>query len=216
MHRQAHFVAAGIEVQIEFAGIEDRYKSRVVGFESGRFLILKTPAGLSGADERGFLAAGAELVARYLLGGTVWGFRTRILRQVNDDLGLLFVEYPEQMENYDLRHAKRVETRIPCKLRQGETEVDGLVLDLSETGARVVCRLPQELRWDPGSEIELEFPTLVSNGPTVLTSLVRSVREMGGRCTLGLQFQDSDKKWRAQIEEYLKTIREFTLDEAAD
>jgi len=216
MPHTPRFISLGTEVQLEFEGIEDRYRSRVVGVEPEEFIILRKPAALSPVLFRRSLTPGAGITVRYFFGGSVWGFRTRLLQKVTGLVQLILVRYPKQIENYDLRQAERVETHIPCRISQDEASVEGVVNDLSETGACVMYRSEVEVGRIPGCEVKLEIPILGTATPALIGAVVRKVQETGGRCTLGLQFIEGQEEAQTAIRNYLAKLREFLADESAD
>lgn len=209
MSRRGKFIGLGTEVRIQIPGMEERYRSRVVGLDPGRFIILTKPVTLSPAVVKTSLIPGSELLVRYLYDGTVWGFKSRLIQVLSGNVQVIFVEYPQDIENYELRRAERVETYLPCRLAQGEQAVDGLVLDLSEAGARVSYKSDLEIGRNPGCEVQIQIPALKCGDSALLAGVVRTVRERGGRWILGRQFSEGQDEMRQKVREYLERLRDF-------
>ncbi|GAB4241169.1 MAG: hypothetical protein Kow00109_16480 [Acidobacteriota bacterium] len=215
MARRGKFISLGTEVRIQIPGMEDRYRSRVVGLDPGRFIILTKPVALSPAIVQTSLVPGSELLVRYLYDGTVWGFRSRLIQVLSGNVQVIFVEYPEEIENYELRKAERIETYLPCRLSQGDIAVDAILLDLSEAGARVSYKSDLEIGRNPGCEVQLQIPALKCGDTALLAGVVRTVREREGRWVLGLQFSEGQDEMRQKVREYLDRLRDFLDPEEA-
>jgi hypothetical protein len=83
------------------------------------------------------------------------------------------------------RVAPRYIVRIPVILRAGTSELDGVIVDVSDSGARVECR---SLQLAPGSSVALELRFLRTSDPIAM--LAKFVRETPAGCAL--RFVDPD------------------------
>ena len=83
------------------------------------------------------------------------------------------------------RVAPRYIVRIPTVLRVGTTEVEGTIVDVSDSGARVECAA---LRLAPGSSVALELRWLKTKEQIAI--LAKFVRETPMGCAL--RFVDPD------------------------
>jgi hypothetical protein len=83
------------------------------------------------------------------------------------------------------RVAPRYIVRIPTVLRVGTTEVEGTIVDVSDSGARVECAA---LRLAPGSSVALELRWLKTKEQIAI--LAKFVRETPAGCAL--RFVDPD------------------------
>jgi PilZ domain len=83
------------------------------------------------------------------------------------------------------RVAPRYIVRIPVLLRVGSTELDGSIVDISDSGARIECRPP---RLAPGTSVALELRWF--EGSDRVGMLAKFVRETPAGCAL--RFVDPD------------------------
>jgi hypothetical protein len=83
------------------------------------------------------------------------------------------------------RVAPRYIVRIPVVLRVGTSEIDGAIVDVSDSGARVECK---SFRVAPGSSVSLELRWLKTSDP--IGMLAKFVRETPAGCAL--RFVDPD------------------------
>ena len=83
------------------------------------------------------------------------------------------------------RVAPRYIVRIPVLLRVGSTELDGNIVDVSDSGARIECKAP---RLAPGTSVALELRWF--EGSDRVGMLAKFVRETPAGCAL--RFVDPD------------------------
>ena len=83
------------------------------------------------------------------------------------------------------RVAPRYIVRIPVVLRMGTNEVDGSLVDISDSGVRVECK---QLRLAPGTSLSLELRWFKTPEPIMM--LAKFVRETPAGCAL--RFVDPD------------------------
>jgi len=108
-------------------GRERKLSCQLVGWQEGQFLLLTQPQEGTAAAQ---LASGEKVVLRYVLGGEVFGLRTQVIRLQYQPVPLLFVTFPNEIENVPLRAATRVSVRLP-------TVVSWLPSDLPPSGVDV-------------------------------------------------------------------------------
>lgn len=169
-----------------------RLNVRLLGSVAGSYIALRDlPARYGNMDFT--LHYGEQVVVRYLHEGTVVGFRSYVLNMVKEPERLLFIAYPNEVQEYALRRANRIKCTLPCQLFvQGEQHA-AVVADLSETGCQcVVRRLPER---DLGSGealqdemVEIEAPGL-DGGLLQLQGVVRRVVADAQFIRLGIQFE---------------------------
>jgi c-di-GMP-binding flagellar brake protein YcgR len=205
------FISLGTDVSIEVEGVEERFKSRMIGVDRERFLILRTPVSIAAGLQQTNLGSGTGIIIRYLFHGTVWGFRSSVLETLGGDLGVLFVAFPKEVENYDLRSAQRVEARIPVRVIAEEETIEGMIVDLSATGARILVEAGQikDAAPSPSASVTLLARFDTSDEPTKLDCLVRSVQEDSSRTSLGVQYESPSPEAVASISTYIDRVMSF-------
>jgi len=117
-----------------------RLQAKVLGFLDGLSILAVMPGGaLLPVDLRG----GDEIAVRYLMGRSVCGFRTRVLRVCTLPFPYFHLEHPKEVQRMDVRQAERVQVAMPGKAHVGDAQTAVEIRDLSATGAMLSA--PQEL-----------------------------------------------------------------------
>jgi len=99
-------IELGNQITLEIRdGLE--LKTSLVGMEQDLCLIVRTP---TTTDTVHPFLPDTEIICRYLHSGFVYGFRSRVLHQMTDPFGFLFLSYPKSAESVSLRHDPRVDS----------------------------------------------------------------------------------------------------------
>jgi c-di-GMP-binding flagellar brake protein YcgR len=117
-----------------------RLQAKVLGFLDGHSILAVMPGGaLLPVD----LRAGDDIAVRYLMGRSVCGFRTRVLRVCTLPFPYFHLEFPKDVQRMDVRRAERVQVAMPGQVQAAGATVAVEIRDLSATGAMLSA--PQEL-----------------------------------------------------------------------
>jgi c-di-GMP-binding flagellar brake protein YcgR len=117
-----------------------RLQAKVLGFLDGHSILAVMPGGaLLPVD----LRAGDEIAVRYLMGRSVCGFRTRVLRVCTLPFPYFHLGFPKDVQRMDVRRAERVQVAMPGQVQAAGATVAVEIRDLSATGAMLSS--PQEL-----------------------------------------------------------------------
>lgn len=190
----SNWLAVGIEIFIQKELIRRKFCSKIIGWDLPNFIMMELPS-VNGVYVD--FSRSEIIVARYLFNGTAYGFKSTVIDLVKKPKPLLFVEFPETIEEVSLRKSPRYEVEILCKLamRNGEGEVNGLMMNLSKGGCGVhISR-------------EKEFPEDLGIGEIVYISFLLPPKLEIERCTayikrihrsdyieLGLEFDTVDQR----------------------
>lgn len=207
-----HFISLGTGLQIEFPGVEERFRSVLIGMEPDNYLIVRTPIAVSEGMARGHLLPGTVLIIRYLFEGVVWGFRSTILQTLTGRIRVLFVSYPDTVENHDLRRNNRIECLVPADADWEGRSFSGLITDMSEQGVRLVFHLersPGIEDWHPDVRarlgLRMQLPGSVQAVPAQVE--LRNLSRDGERILLGLRFVDLEDPARSLVYRFLEELR---------
>lgn len=177
-----------------------RLKLALVGYELGRYIILKYPKG-SMSEYRDVLTEGNVLIVRYLMEGNkgeCYAFRSTI-RSINQyPEKLLFIEYPKKIENRQLRLQQRTSIHLPAVIMLEEptdsesAEISGVISDISAKGCGFNFKTTSEktkvnkrdifVSLQNGLGEEIKIPARVCNS-----------RNEKGKVSVGIQFLDDGK-----------------------
>ncbi len=189
---QALDLPLGTRMLLNMAGTKENLSSELVGLQHFEYLILKMPL-VPGIRAR--LLNGEMVTLRYIAGGTIFGFKSQVLNHIVKPGFLLFVEYPDSMEQVDLRRHRRVNCLLPAAVHGRHGVHKCILLDLSEGGCKVSLELQRE---DPFRETAVDDMLVLQCGffgsegaaQTSLSCLVKSISMDGSRVQLGLKFAD--------------------------
>ena len=93
-------VEVGSQLVVSLEGVESRLNSTMVGWDTGKYLIITTPR-KQGIGSK--LFEGNSVIIRYIQSGIVFGFQSRILSTINNPVPLTFISYPTIVERRELR-----------------------------------------------------------------------------------------------------------------
>jgi hypothetical protein len=190
-------LAVGARIHLQPAGkpTADRYDVAVRGWDEGRFVLIDMPEG-KGAREA--FKVGTEWVARSILLGKAYGFKTEVTKTQFDPKPLVFLRYPDSIEALAIRKHRRVSTfaigSVSSVAADGEvgSSVECVVRDLSRGG----CLVEADVDLSVGDKVALTF--VLPNGARVenIPAEVRNIRPSEEkRFTGGVMFsEDADQK----------------------
>ncbi len=124
----------GTTLKIQLEGSQCRLTSELIGVEEGKYLIIKMPPIQSMGNAASSIYKGSNIVIRYVHKGTVFGFKSRIISFITNPVKLMFLDYPKNIENQNLRSHKRIDCYLPANAKIAHNTVEGTVTDLSKEG----------------------------------------------------------------------------------
>lgn len=123
-------VSFGMIIQIQIEGLGMAH-SRLIGVESGAFLIVKTPPITDIATK---LYEKNHVVVRYFHSGWVHAFRCTLLSLIKEPLRMAVLSYPEEIEKMNIRKHDRVDCNIPVEAVIESLPYRGVVRNISTGG----------------------------------------------------------------------------------
>jgi len=125
-----------------------RIKTEFVGLLENKFVILNYPNSKRLPARSDYLRDGVTVIVRALIegnGGQVIAFRQQIMSVASHPASLIFINYPKQVQLYDLRSQARIPTLLPAKLKLNDNRVlEGIIKDISLTGVMFDVRGGQQ------------------------------------------------------------------------
>ncbi len=199
-------VDIGTPMVAEIQGLDVKIKCPLVGMQPGEFLILRPPK--SYAYKLFHVGKSPRAVVRYIYNGRVFGFESALLGAILDPLGLIFLGYPKQVSEHNLRAAPRLECHLPAKAALNDIEVGGTIQDISPTGCLFRLKtalLPTAPSSAPALEmnirIDLHLPD--QSDTLALHGKIKNIEQDAHRIDLGVAFKDIGEAARLQISRYL-------------
>lgn len=186
-------IAIGMPMMVSFEGI-GTVKSVLIGMEHGQCLIVKLPL-MPGIPLKFYQQN--YFVVRYFHAGSVYGFRTTLIGMIKEPVRLFILDYPEVIENFNLRKHERYACRISAhaSMHVPDAELlerDGLILDISPKGCSFEYKTSSDTKTENiaiGSLIDLSFRLSNENILLMLPAEVRTFKIENNKLMLGLKYE---------------------------
>ncbi|MBN2333070.1 MAG: flagellar brake protein [Deltaproteobacteria bacterium] len=182
-----------------------RFKSFLVGMEEGRYMIVKLP---SAADPKALFTLDRSLVVRYLHRGSVFGFKSKVMGVIDSPAPLLFICYPEAIEDHNLRNFARIDCYLPARLQTGKLFFDCRIVDISKGGCQLAMKnselegVNNALAVDQEVGISFCLPGVVEE--LLLAGIVRTVMH-DDSVKIGIKFNLLEGMPKAKLYKFLAT-----------
>lgn len=196
-------IDTGCPVFVELGGHSDKLKSKIVGYDPQKFVILSAPVGAAASS----LNAGQQVVLKYVYEGMVIAFKAAVIGAVTAPEPLLFVAYPSDVTRQNLRTQKRYSCDFNARLNIGQQALPCRLIDISLGGcccsaaSTVVSDSGLELK--PGSQgvVEIELPGGGNWLSIVVT--VSNAWNSGDQRQVGVAFANIDEVKKKQIKQLI-------------
>ncbi|MEI6893204.1 MAG: flagellar brake protein [Colwellia sp.] len=120
-----------------------RLKLPLVGYELGKYIILKYPKVKNVSEYKDVFLVGNLIIVRYLMEGNkgeCFAFRSAIRHTTQYPEKLIYIEYPKKIENLQLRQQQRSSIHLPAVIMLKDivsnktTQISGIIGDISAKG----------------------------------------------------------------------------------
>ncbi len=197
-----------LEIQIE--GVKSRLKSELFAIEESKYLIIKLSPFQSLTNVTKLVYEGTGIIIRYVLKGTMFGFKSRIKHVIIDPAKLIFIEYPEKIESQDLCTHKRLDCYLPAKVRIEDDSIAGTIKDISREGCRFIVEtskiknsLIQLLQVDNEIGVSFQLPGVGRN--LTLTAKQKNIKKDKVNINIGVLFSDMGIEVQERLYGFLST-----------
>lgn len=199
-------IQPGTELAVQVVGTEVRARSKLVGFETGSYLVMRTPR--QGTKPL-IIRPGTDLIVRYLVEGSAWGFHCKVVDEVFTPVPLMLLTYPEVVERFDLRKYERASCAIPSEGKFGAGNLTGIIVDLSAGGCRFVCDAPKGATILMDDPIQLEFIVPGGTVPEICVGQIKNVIQDSDKIAIGVQFDQLSIDSIGRIEDFVGKTRKL-------
>lgn len=190
---------------IELPGCEERICGVVAGFKTDEFIIIaaNVPPYL-----RKKVSEPCVVTARYLHRGSVFGFKSRLLKYQLAPASLLFLAQPQKVECLELRKEPRVSCHFPARVSFKALNFKGLIVDISPSGCKLVVPMTGNVvdvrEQIKGQLVQLDFfPLERSKSYSVFAKAVAVNREYNV-LHFGLVFDDRHDQFKYMVADYVE------------
>lgn len=184
-----------------------RLKLPLIGYVMGQYIILKYPPIVKDTDYEDVLTEGNVAIVRYLLEGDqgkCFAFRATIRNVTKRPDKFLILNYPDRIENRQLRMHQRVMTHLPAAISVTEADestnqIQGMIVDISLKGCGFTFKAPN-------NTVEVNKRDVVvlvkyANDDVIkIPAKVCNSRNDKGKVSVGIQFFDGDKQVASLLE----------------
>jgi len=201
----------GTPMQMAFETVRYRLKSEFVGMMHQSFIIVAMPPAKSIPNSSTIYSKGTETIVRFVYQGIAYGFSTTISRALYKPAKLLFLEYPKDIEIYQLRNYERVLCHLPVQINLKEDEtVSGHVNDISKEGCLFTAEndafynkheLPAK---EHDYSISLRLPGFENT--IKISSNVMNINKTKEQIKIGLKFLSMTDDARERLYDFLESV----------
>ncbi|MEA2105010.1 MAG: flagellar brake protein [Candidatus Cloacimonadota bacterium] len=206
---------SGAILQLESNKLKKRVFSKLIGAKEGKYYIISSPKisdqSHSETDIESNFPPNSKLILRSLYGGAVYGFESTIIKIIHDPDILIFIEYPDEIEIYNLRKEKRIVVNIPAKIIISNENYTGTLTNLSNDGCLVcidsnIQKLKQILTID--KLIYIKFTDPQSAIKYEIDCIIKNKNMENGKLEVGFSFDEMDISLRTQINQLINKINQ--------
>jgi len=196
-------VGLSLQLTIEAGQGKVHCSATLLGWKERAWLICEWPFHFGQAV---VCEAGTRCLVRYLVDGKLIGYESEVRTTQTSPVPLLYLAFPQTVEEIHLRTHARVPSNEPlllihvggrgagCVDSMGNSTVGGLVQDLSVAGCRVAIQQshPNLL---PGSTVQLEFELIGIGHVSNLTGVIKNLAEHENAKSIGIEFCFNGKEY---------------------
>ena len=203
----------GALIQLQDAVNKVRLVSRVIGWSKNECLMLEQPSRGGQAVQ---LPQGVVIVGRGMHEGRVWGFKSKIMFQTLQPFRILFLAFPNEIEEISLRKSERVLSKIStvistrkydyANIKDHPETPHGIIRNLSVGGCSVACPYKFELNMPLFFSFELPNGEVIEN----LMGFIRSDTREHKENIYGVQFDERSEMY-SNVIEYVKMAAMLVL-----
>ncbi|MEH6393852.1 flagellar brake protein [Pseudoalteromonas sp.] len=192
-------------IDIQFTNpLTVRFKLTLIGYEAGKYLILKYPPQAKNSQYSDVLKEGNGAIVRYIVEGErgeCVAFSTTILAIAVRPEKLIYLTYPKQIESRQLREVNRLQTHIPAKISinkdqrfDSENLLQGIIIDISTTGCRFTVHVNSGFLALKKRQVFVHLLSPIDNEAVVISAHVRNNQMQGNRLNVGIEFAGAEQQ----------------------
>jgi len=189
--------------------VKVRIKVPFIGYEMGKYIILKYPVSSRTSDYKDVLVEGNVVIARYILEGErgeCYAFRSTIKHITKYPENFIILHYPDNIESRQLRLQQRITTHLPASIMIDTEESDnksirlnGIIADISAKGCGFAFKTESTKTTVKKREVFvcIQHP---STGDVKIPAQVCNSRNEHGKVNVGIKFFDDDQQVKILLE----------------
>jgi hypothetical protein len=200
----------GTPLHLELDGVSMTLQSDFVGMEPEKYIIISSPKPFAPVKHKFF--PGNQIIVKYLFGGTVYAFQTKLIETIVKPVKLVFIEYPKIIQHTDLRNHKRMNCFFPVKIKFEGEEENGVILDINKKGCH--CQI-QQVQSEKIAALNIKdlvfmrFPFPGVKGELEVAGYVTNLRKNRQEMHLGLEFHETSLETQKIIAQYILSVYDY-------
>lgn len=198
------FLELGTSLQLEVKETALSLKSEMVGMEVDKYLIAKV---YQMSDEQKDLIKKNEVIVKYLHKNSVFGFQSNIISIISEPESIVFLEYPKEINNYEVRANKRIPCFLPAKLEIEYNTVEGVIVDINTTGCCCVIKDFKILSEQTLDNVTIHLQNSKLEYDFTMLGKVRSIRHNKDELYIGIIFVKIDGNTQSAIQAIIPTLK---------
>ncbi len=198
-------IALGNELNMQIEGMEEKFKSVLIGIEAPNYLIVRMQIP---SRFRNQIDEGTSFLVRYVYLGNLYGFKSKSMGSIESPYKLTFLSYPDTIESLDIRKAQRVSCFIPAVLKLDKTEYRGLIMEISKSGTRFSVNANKDIVYSVkiNDPVKVTFPLLGFEGSHDFKGEIKSINRDSAGLSFGIQFIGIKPSLESMIECYVNDV----------
>lgn len=201
-------VPIGTKVSINRDSGRERLWSFFVGMEYRKYILVRMPA--HEINQKPHI--NEQITVRYLKDSLACGFNATITGIIEKPYPLIFLEYPQSIEVLNLRNSERVFCFVDVTVFWEGHEGAGKITDISKSGCKIAMdssRASDLSNIGLNDEIFCQFKLEENEKDKYVKGYVRHCEFTEEKLILGVEFDDMPDPLKAEIESYIKTVKEY-------
>lgn len=197
------FIELGTPLQVVVKEVGATLGGELIGMEVGKYIIIKIN-GLNGVKKDQLLENKVEI--KYLHATEIFGFTSTVTLFLEQPEELIFLSYPDKVENFNLRSQPRIKCYLPVKVELEFNMVSGNIVDINSRGCR--CRIPNFSlsKNRDNDKVVMHLQSTNFGKEFQMAGHVRSVRQDKDEVSLGIMFDDLDVTTQTAIRSIVPTL----------
>lgn len=206
--KSEHWFRLHEEILVEPASGSAGFRTNIVGFKPGEYLIVDSPSSQSPPSE---LRINDKMRVRCFQHGAC-RFETRIRHLIQDPTPLLFLDYPHSVEEIDRRGSERKKifirgTYLDLLNHKGRRSWEGYILDISDSG----CLMWGDFVHLVDREIMLSFQVPWTGEKIQAKARVMRCEVTDKGILSGLKFTAMDSENRGRLDGLISSLKDDQL-----
>ncbi|VAX24399.1 hypothetical protein MNBD_NITROSPINAE03-1030 [hydrothermal vent metagenome] len=152
-----------------------------------------------------YISPNAVFLIRFLEKGSVYGFKTSVIKTYSKPSSVCVIEYPASIKTVNLRKSRRITTLLPATIETENGSFAGAFIDLSEGGGLFSTLAMEHEAIKTGAECFVSVTLPSGEKVEKLRSHLCSVKKREGKTLVGLCFDHNGESPSLTLQSYYDT-----------